>query len=218
MTVRIDPALAGLVVPLGSVEPHPRNVRRGDVEMIRSSLREFGQVRPILVQASTGFIVAGNHTWRAMQEEAATDVAAVKIDISDDDALRYLLADNRTNDVASYDDAGLLAVLEELQAGDLLLGTGYDLDAIEDLQAQLDAIPETTYGGEQREHAQGDAQGVPYDPENPRVPLREIVLLFPVDQAEEFAENVRALMQRYGVSTVVDTVSRAVADAVHADA
>ena len=57
---RIAPALQALVVPMASIELHPRNPRVGDVEAIAASLGRFGQVRPVLVQASTRFVVAGN--------------------------------------------------------------------------------------------------------------------------------------------------------------
>jgi hypothetical protein len=40
----IAPELAGLVVPIASLTPHPRNPRIGEIEAISASLRRFGQL------------------------------------------------------------------------------------------------------------------------------------------------------------------------------
>lgn len=123
---RIAPALQALVVPIASIELHPRNPRLGDVAAIAASLRRFGQRRPVLVQASTRFVVAGNHLVRAARELGWTEVAAVVEELDDATAIAYMLADNRTSDLGGYDDALLAAILAEQAAADNLAATGYD--------------------------------------------------------------------------------------------
>lgn len=123
---RIAPALQALVVPIASIELHPRNPRVGDVEAIAASLRRFGQLRPILVQSSTRFVVAGNHLLRAAQALGWTQIAANVEDLDDSTSLAYLLADNRTSDLGRYDDALLAAILAEQTEADNLAATGYD--------------------------------------------------------------------------------------------
>lgn len=59
------------------------------------------------------------------------------VDVDDETAVRVLLADNRTNDVASYDNAVLAEILAELAAGPGLEGTGYDGDDLDALIADL---------------------------------------------------------------------------------
>lgn len=61
----ITEGLQPLARPIDSLTLHPQNYRQGDVENIAASLDRFGQVRPIVVQASTGHVVAGNHTLKA---------------------------------------------------------------------------------------------------------------------------------------------------------
>lgn len=133
----IAPTLKRLAVKIDDLQPHPRNARRGDVSAILASLRRFGQVRPIVVQASTGYVVAGNHVLAAMREAGEPKVAAVRVELTDDDALAYLVADNRTAEVGGYDDPGLTAVLDELRSRGLLDGTGFD-DA--EVEARLEAL------------------------------------------------------------------------------
>jgi ParB-like nuclease domain len=111
---------------MASIELHPRNPRVGDVEAIAASLGRFGQVRPVLVQASTRFVVAGNHLVRAAQALGWTEIAAVVQELDDATAIAYMLTDNRTSDLGGYDDALLAAILAEQTAADNLAATGYD--------------------------------------------------------------------------------------------
>jgi ParB-like chromosome segregation protein Spo0J len=117
--------LTRALIPVGKLEPHPRNPRRGDVDLIRESLERFGQQRPILIDAEHR-IVAGNHTFQAAVALGWTHVAALRTDLTDPQEIeRYLVADNRTSDLATYDNAELLALLK---AQPELRGTGYDED------------------------------------------------------------------------------------------
>src|SRR3954463_793671 len=89
-------SLKRLLVPIAECIPHPENPRRGDVGVIAESLREFGQLRPILVNSESGYIVAGNHTYRAATEVLGWNrIAVVKAVLSTEDERRYLIADNR---------------------------------------------------------------------------------------------------------------------------
>jgi DNA modification methylase len=125
--------------PLKSLTPHPQNVRQGDVGAIVESLKAHGQYRPIVVQKSTGHILAGNHTFRAATALKWKDISVTYIDCDDDEALRILLVDNRANDLASYDNGGLVEMLQALSNTERKLeGTGFDLDDIDQLLRDLD--------------------------------------------------------------------------------
>jgi DNA modification methylase len=125
-------------VSIDQIKPHPKNVRQGDIGAISESLKAHGQYRAIVVQRSTGHILAGNHTWKAAKALGWKEISAHFIDCDDDAAMRILLADNRANDLATYDDAALAAVLAELNATDLgLAGTLFDGDALDDLIADI---------------------------------------------------------------------------------
>ena len=129
-TDRIAPSLRSLVVALSSVEPHPRNPRRGDVEAIAASLGRFGQQKPLVVQRSTGWGVAGNHLLHAARSLGWTTIAANVVDLDDATATAFMLADNRTGELGAYDDALLAAILAEQAAAANLAATGYGLDDV----------------------------------------------------------------------------------------
>jgi len=132
---RIAPSLRPLIVPLSSVELHPRNPRVGDVEAVAASLRRFGQQKPIVVQKSTGYVVAGNHLLRSALSLGWTEIAANVVELDDAKATAFMLADNRTADLGGYDDALLAAVLAEQAAAGNLEATGYNADEVAALVA-----------------------------------------------------------------------------------
>ena len=136
-------------LPVGVLHPYRGNPRNGDVALIKTSLLEHGQYRPAVVNdTEDGYItLAGNHLVQAMRELdeehpnegwGAVWVHIVRLD--EQQARRLALTDNRSSDLATYDEAALLA---ELEALDVFDGTGWaeaDLDALEALTT--DAEPE----------------------------------------------------------------------------
>ncbi|NDC10682.1 MAG: DNA modification methylase, partial [Oxalobacteraceae bacterium] len=152
----IPETLAHLAIPIDSIQPHPRNVRQGDVGAISESLKLHGQYRPIVVQKSTGHILAGNHTYKAARALKWKQIAATYVDVTDDQAVRILLMDNRANDLASYDDPALADILKQLiETEQGLEGTGFDPDDLEQLLRDIDA--------EQLPTVIGDPDDVPED-------------------------------------------------------
>ena len=135
----IPQTLAQLRVPIESLQPYPANPRRGDVDAIKRSLEHHGQYRPIVVNERTRQVLAGNHTLRAASELGWREIAATFVDVDDEQAARIVLVDNRTNDVAGYDDRELVELLQSLPDFD---GTGYDDDDVEQLLASLHDEPD----------------------------------------------------------------------------
>jgi ParB-like chromosome segregation protein Spo0J len=136
----IHESLKESIIDINSIKPHPKNARQGDVGMIATSLELNGQYRPIIIQESTGFIIAGNHTWKAAKSLGWTEIAATKLSVDEDQSFRILLADNKANDLASYDDSDLLNLLIEMNESDRgLEGTLFSNDDIDDLMALLES-------------------------------------------------------------------------------
>ena len=121
--------------PVEALTPHPDNPRRGDVGAIQDSISAHGFYGAILAQQSSGRIIAGEHRWQAAQAEGLTKVPVVLIDCDDAEAVKIMLADNRTSDVGSYDAQALASLLADQPS---LTGTGY---TDKDLAALLDETP-----------------------------------------------------------------------------
>ena len=134
--------LEAVDVPIADLELHPHNARQGDVGAIMQSLSAHGQFRPIVVQKSRMRVIAGNHTTQAAQLIGMETISAVLLDVDDDQALRILLADNQTGDLATNDKSILADLLEGLIGSEFgLEGTGFTGDDLDDLLVEFE--PET---------------------------------------------------------------------------
>ena len=136
------------VVPLDRLKLHPRNPRRGDVDRIAESMDVNGVYGAVVVQRSSGYVLAGNHRLRAARKLNLPSLPVLWVDVDDVEATRILLADNRTSDLGGYDDASLAELLQGLADDGGLLGTGYEED---DLAALLDGLDPAGEAPEQRE-------------------------------------------------------------------
>jgi DNA modification methylase len=126
--------IENLAINIDEVHTHPANVRQGDVGAISESLKAHGQYRPIVYQQSTHRILAGNHTYKAALALGWTQIAATPVICDDEQALRILLADNKANDLATYDEPELIELLKQLaDTSDGLLGTLFDEDELDSL-------------------------------------------------------------------------------------
>lgn len=127
-------------VKVDSLELYPGNAKRGDVDAIEESLKENDQFAPIVVQKSTGYVLAGNHTLLAARKAGWETIDVVVVDVDDKRALKINLAANRTADKGSYDVDARAALLELLE-GDYA-GTGYSEAEIEKFTHMAESLPE----------------------------------------------------------------------------
>lgn len=139
--------------PLGNVEityalvtevdPHPENANVGNIEVIKESIRVNGFYSALVVQSSTGYILAGNHRYLAAKDLGYEQVPVIYLDVDDETAKRIMLADNRTTRLGHDDDEALRALLEELGDSELgLLGTGFTHAELQTLQDAADTFSE----------------------------------------------------------------------------
>ncbi|MCY1703652.1 DNA methyltransferase [Deinococcus sp. SL84] len=133
---RLDPAVP---VQGGPLKVWPRNYNQGDVKAIAESIRTNGFFGTIVAQESTGYILAGNHTFQAAQQAGLETLAVAWVDVDDESAARIALADNLTARKSSFDDRALAGLLQQLHDTELgLLGTGSTDAELRDLLAELE--------------------------------------------------------------------------------
>ncbi|BAK99196.1 putative methyltransferase [Oscillibacter valericigenes Sjm18-20] len=120
--------------PVAELIPYARNAREHSEEQIqnlRASLREFGFVAPLLIDANDN-ILAGHGRLLAARAEGMTEVPCVLVEhLTDVQRRAYILADNRLAEQASWDAELVSLELQELKdAGYDLNLTGFDEDDI----------------------------------------------------------------------------------------
>jgi len=122
------------------------NARKHDdknLKAIAESLKQFGQRKPIVVWGST--VVAGNGTLVAARSLGWTEITVAKIpdDWSSDQVTAYALADNRSAELAEWDEQVLTEQLKQLELADWdVEALGFDA-IVEPLQDVVeDDLPE----------------------------------------------------------------------------
>lgn len=133
-------------VDISTLTCDPANVRKhGDRNLatIKASLQRFGQQKPIVVDAD-GVVRAGNGTLEAARALGWAKIDIVRTALKGSDATAYAIADNRTAELAEWDDDDLAKVLASLQIEDeeLAKATGFSDKDIEAL------VNSTTGAGE----------------------------------------------------------------------
>lgn len=119
-------------VPVGSLKPHPENPRRGNAEAIDESITSNGFYGAIVVQRSSGCILVGKHRWERAGALGIETVPVLWADVDDVTARKIVLADNRTSDLAGYDDQKLAEFLASVQSSGLE-GSGYDQEEFDQI-------------------------------------------------------------------------------------
>jgi len=130
----------GMVRPIGELIPDPTNARQHDetnILAILESLKERGQYRPAVIQRSSGHVVVGNCMLEAAKRLGWTHLAAVTLDLTDEQAIALGLADNRMGEMGIWDWEQVSAHLETLSVfgPELLASTGFSQEELDNLMS-----------------------------------------------------------------------------------
>lgn len=178
--------------PIVDLVPHPENPRQGDVGAIHTSIEANGFYGAIVVQKATQHVLRGNHTLQAAVHAGAQTVPVLEVDCDDETALKILLADNRTADLASYDDPALLDLLLRIGGEDheRLVGTGYDAD-------DVDALARLAAAGAKPLDPNAEWNGMPeFKQDNLDSVFSCVVHFRTPEDAESFFESISRPKQR----------------------
>lgn len=118
-------------VPMSAVKPYERNPRKNDdaVDAVAESIRQCTYVAPIIVDENN-VILAGHTRWKALQKLGRTTVQVCIADsLTEEQKRKYRILDNKTGEIAEWDDDILRVELEGLDFD------GFDFGLL-DLQAE----------------------------------------------------------------------------------
>ncbi len=146
MKAIINPALAQMAMNVDQLHEDPANARKHpkkNIEALKHSLATFGMQKPLVVLAD-GTVIAGNGQLRAAKALGWEQVPVVVFQ-DRAKAKAYAIADNRTAELAEWDDDILADTLAELGPLD---GMGFENDelvslgVLEPALLPLDEAPE----------------------------------------------------------------------------
>ena len=118
------------LVSIAKLVPYQNNARThspAQIQKLRSSLREFGFVNPVIIDRDYN-VIAGHGRIAAAREEGISEVPCVFVDhLTEAQKKAYILADNRMAMDAGWDEELLRVELEALTEMGFDLGmTGFD--------------------------------------------------------------------------------------------
>jgi DNA modification methylase len=138
------------LVVIDELDLDPQNARKHDdknLKAIADSLRQFGQRKPIVLHGKT--VVAGNGTLVAARSLGWTHIDAVHVpaDWTADQVKAYAIADNRSAELAEWDDKVLSAQLLDLEAAGFDIksfGFDYEDTSILEIETTEDDAPDSS--------------------------------------------------------------------------
>lgn len=130
------------VVACDALHNDPANVRKHgqrNLDAIKASLSRFGQQRPILANRD-GVVIAGNGTLMAARALGWKDIKVVRTNLSGTEATAYAIADNRTAELAEWDEEALAVQMAAIAIDDEALAEACGFDEKE--MAAMGPAPE----------------------------------------------------------------------------
>jgi DNA modification methylase len=129
-------------VKIGLIKPYEKNAKKHPAKQIKQvaeSIKAFGFNQPIVVDKN-GVIIVGHGRYEAAKLLGLKDVPAIKVNLTDEQAKAYRLADNKLNE--SEWDMGL--AIEELKglSDELIDLTGFDRDLLIETDEKDDILPD----------------------------------------------------------------------------
>jgi len=91
---------------IGELKPYENNPRHNDmaVDAVAASIQQFGFKNPVIIDKD-GVIVAGHTRYKAAKKLGITDIPCISADdLSDEQIKAFRLADNKTAELAEWDE------------------------------------------------------------------------------------------------------------------
>lgn len=102
-------------VALTQIKPYWRNARKNErtVEALKQSIQSYGFNQPIVLDKDN-VIITGHARYKALMQLGWTEAPCVKLDLPEEKAKEYRIADNKTHEMTMWDNEQLVVELREI--------------------------------------------------------------------------------------------------------
>ena len=97
------------------IKPYWRNPRNNakSIAAVKNSIEQYGYSQPIAVDTEN-VIVVGHSRYKALRELGFTDIEVIVLDLPADKLKQYRIVDNKTAELAEWDNDKLTAEIREI--------------------------------------------------------------------------------------------------------
>ena len=193
----IAEGLRVLAVPCNSLTIDPNNARKHpekNISGIAASLRVYGQRKPLVVNRAGNVVESGNGTLVAARSLGWEQIAVVFVDDDSSKARGFALADNRTAELAEWDQDKLDQMIAGLEIEDDELRQM--IEALESGEARVKAQPEDDDALFQKEFSvlvkcanEPDQKAVLTELDRHGLDARDLVVDYPVQEKKEATDG-----------------------------
>ena len=185
--------------PIKELVQDPENSREHgerNLQAIEQSLAAFGQQKPIVINKE-GKVIAGNGTLKAAQAIGWETIQVVETELPDLQQKAFAVADNRTAEIATWNDEALARTIKELAKMDhfLPLQIGFDEEEINKILSSSD---DNTTAELENQDSQVDGES------------HTVVLTFTTAEYVAFGKCVTMLKESHGIQDMTQAVIAAV--------
>jgi DNA modification methylase len=127
---------------ISKIKPYEKNAKvhpKKQIEQVANSIKEFGFNQPIVLDKNN-VIIVGHGRYEAAKLLGLDDVPTITVDLTEEQAKAYRLADNKLNE-SEWDMKLAVDELKELSE-EMQELTGFDLDLLIEPDEKDDEIPE----------------------------------------------------------------------------
>jgi hypothetical protein len=159
---------------ISKIKPYPNNAKKHDkkqIEQVAASIKEFGFNQPIVVDKE-GVIIVGHGRYEAAKFLGMKEVPVLQVELSEEKAKAYRLADNKLNE------------------------SGFDMDLV---VAELKLLPESMIdltGFDKTLILSEDDFGTSFVlPSGEKTPLQQMTFTLSNEQAEEIKQAISEIKE-----------------------
>ena len=133
-------------IRLAELTPDPDNAKdhpAWQVEQIKASIEQFGNLDPIGVWGPQNLIVEGHGRYEALKELGYQEAEVIRLDqLTDEERRAYALAHNQTTMTSGFDPDLLKLNLDAIKGIDMTQFGFVGLETLEEIDVVEDEIPE----------------------------------------------------------------------------
>ena len=133
-------------IRLAELTPDPDNAKdhpAWQVEQIKASIEQFGNLDPIGVWGPQNLIVEGHGRYEALKELGYQEAEVIRLDqLTDEERRAYALAHNQTTLTSGFDPDLLKLNLDSIKGIDMTLFGFGEMENLEEIDVVEDEIPE----------------------------------------------------------------------------